>query len=84
MLLIVISLKPPWAPLRSHILLPAGIPGFIVLEVHLYITNSCKSCSVGWCNTEPEATVVLKSNILCSLWFSWSETKYALDNDQKP
>jgi hypothetical protein len=83
MLWIITSLKPPWIPLKLHILFPAGIPGFIVLEVHLYITNSCKICSVGCYNTEPEATVVHKSTISCSLRFSWSETKCSLDNSQK-
>lgn len=83
MMWIATSLKPPWVPLRLHIPFPAGIPGFIVLEVHVYITNSYKSCFVGWCNAESEATVVHKSNISCSLRFSWSETKCSLDNGQK-
>lgn len=61
--------------LRLHILFPAGIHCSIVLEVHLYITYSCRTCfGVCYC-TEPGAPVVHKSNISWSLRFSWSGAK---------
>lgn len=61
--------------LRLHILFPARIHCSIVLEVHLYITYSYRTCfGVCYC-TEPGAPEVHKSNVSWSLRFSWSGAK---------